>query len=89
MISVNIKPIDPTAPGSWRELTRAHRILRSNDLDAIEALVREIIAQHSDAQDVDAVIGQMAVNDLRAVVEARYSAAQADPLPQTSETSSS
>lgn len=87
MITVKIKQIDPDAPGSWRELTRAHRVLRSNDLEAIEGLVREIIARYSDAQDVEAVINELAVNDLRAVVEARYGAAQADPLSQTGATS--
>lgn len=80
MITVRIKPLDPDAPGSWKELTNAHRVLRSGDVEAIEALVREIIARHSDAQDVDAAIAEMAVNDLRAVVEARYGAAQSDPL---------
>lgn len=87
MIDCTIRPLDPNAPGSWAELMRANRVLRGADVDAIEALVREIITHHSDAQDVDAVIASLAINDLRAIVDARYGGAQTgDPLPARTET---
>lgn len=85
MIDCNIRPLDPNAQGSWRELTEAYRVLNSGDVEQLEKLVRSILEKHSDSSDVEKTLSLLSVNDLRTIVQARYGGAQntGDPLPQT------
>jgi hypothetical protein len=87
MIEVNIRKLQQDERGSYAELMRARRILSSGDIDAIDALLREIITRHSDATDVEAVIQSLSISDIRAIIEARYGGAQDyDPLAAQSGT---
>lgn len=75
MIDCTIKPIDPDAPGSWNELTRAYKILNSGDFNEIEKLVMEIIANHSDSQDIEKTMSKLSISDLKLVIESRFASA--------------